>query len=205
MTALFTSFGRIISDATVSIPGAGLGLHLSRELAAMAMFPRVYHWGTVILPRTAFGLPDDPAVMGRLARPVHAAPDEHRGAATSGLHILMVEDDVAVASMYALRLRRDGHDVTTIHDGKSGLEHAIHGAYDLVFLDINLPRLDGISLLQQMRATELGSARPVVILSNYCEPPLLVRGQELGVRRYLVKSEVTPAQLAANVHDWSRN
>jgi CheY-like chemotaxis protein len=166
---------------------------------SVAMFPGVYHWGTLVLPRTGASA----GGSANLAMPVLAPDDMPVGGKPKGLRILMVEDDIALANMYALRLRRDGHDVTTVHDGESGLEHAIYGDYDLVFLDIGLPRLDGISLLQQMRATEKGSARPVVILSNYSEPPLLVRGEELGVRRYLVKSEVTPAQIAASVRDWS--
>ncbi|MEA2683861.1 MAG: hypothetical protein QOK05_2189 [Chloroflexota bacterium] len=173
---------------------------MARRLrTATAMFPGVYHWGTLVLPRGGISL-GRPATLGM---PALAPDDRVGGGQAKGLRILMVEDDIALANMYALRLRRDGHDVTTVHDGESGLEHAIYGDYDLVFLDINLPRLDGISLLQQMRATEKGSDRPVVILSNYSEPPLLIRGEELGVRRYLVKSEVTPAQIAASVHDWS--
>ena len=117
----------------------------------------------------------------------------------------MVEDDVALAGMYAMRLRRDGHAVTTVHDGEAGLREAVEGHYDLVFLDINLPRLDGITLLRQMRENERSAGRPVVILSNYNEPPLVARGEELGVRSYLVKSEVSPSQIAASVRRWAEN
>jgi DNA-binding response OmpR family regulator len=134
------------------------------------------------------------------------APDEKRGGGGDvPLRILMVEDDVALAMMYATRFRRDGHQVTTVHDGEEGLKQALGGDFDLVFLDIGLPKLDGISVLQQMRASETAAQRPVVILSNYNEPPLMARGKELGVRHYLVKSEVSPAQLAANLREWADN
>lgn len=109
---------------------------------------------------------------------------------------------MALATMYATRFRRDGHEVTTVHDGEEGLKHAVGGDYDLVFLDIGLPKLDGLTVLQRMRQSAVAAARPVVILSNYDEPPLIARGKELGVRRYLVKSETSPAQLAAGLRDW---
>jgi CheY-like chemotaxis protein len=165
------------------------------------VLPGVFDWGTLVLPITA----PLPTTVWSIRMPAFA-PDGERGAdSRSPRRILMVEDDVALATMYALRLRRDGHDVTVVHDGESGLEHAIYGDYDLVFLDINLPRLDGISILHKMRETEQGATRPVVILSNYSEPPLILRGEQLGVRRYLVKSEVTPAQISASIQDWVSN
>jgi len=119
------------------------------------------------------------------------------------LRILMVEDDVALATMYAMRFHRDGHEVTTVHDGEAGLAEAVDGDYDLVFLDISLPRMDGITVLQRMRQSEKGAHRPVVILSNYSEPPLMARGAELGVRRYLVKSETSPTQIADSLRGWA--
>jgi two-component system OmpR family response regulator len=118
------------------------------------------------------------------------------------LNILMVEDDVALATMYAVRLRRDGHQVTTVHDGEAGLAEATGGDYDIVFLDIGLPRMDGLTVLQRMREHEAAADRPVVILSNYSEPPLIDQGRKLGVRRYLVKSEVSPAQIAGSLRGW---
>lgn len=123
--------------------------------------------------------------------------------ATTALRILMVEDDVALATMYAMRFRRDGHDVITVHDGESGLAEAVNGNYDLVFLDISLPGMDGITLLQHMRQSEKAADRPVVILSNYSEPPLMARGTALGVREYLVKSETSPTQVLPNLRRWA--
>ena len=151
-------------------------------------------WGWALLAGTG-GQPN-------AFRPTWGTSDDTGGDGERSLRILMVEDDVALAQMYAMRFRRDGHRVTTVHDGEAGLKEALEGDYDLVMLDISLPRLDGISLLQQMRQHESGAERPVVILSNYSEPPLIARGQELGVRRYLVKSEVSPSEIAANLRGW---
>jgi len=138
-----------------------------------------------------------------LRRITWAAEAEGGGGPGRPLRILMVEDDVALAAMYAMRFRKDGHEVTTVHDGESGLVEATEGDYDLVFLDISLPRMDGISVLQNMRQSGKAADRPVVILSNYNEPPLIARGQELGVRRYLVKSETSPTQIASSLRSWA--
>ena len=135
---------------------------------------------------------------------VNRAPGESGGdAPPRPLRILMVEDDLALAQMYATRLRHDGHQVAVVHDGEAGLAEAVNGDYDLVFLDISLPRMDGITILQRMRQSAQAAQRPVVILSNYSEPPLIARGEELGVRRYLVKSETSPTEIAANLHGWA--
>ena len=132
-----------------------------------------------------------------------AVEAEGGGGPDRPLRILMVEDDIALATMYAMRFRKDGHEVTTVHDGESGLAEATGGDYDLVFLDISLPRMDGISVLQNMRQSGKAADRPVVILSNYSEPPLIARGQELGVRSYLVKSETSPTQIASSLRSWA--
>ena len=165
--------------------------------------PGIHHWGTVVLPLGTIAAPPGGMFAAFPSMRVRRAMDgDGGGESPRPLRILMVEDDVALANMYAMRLRRDGHEVTTVHDGESGLAEAVDGAYDLVFLDISLPRMDGLTVLQQMRQSETAAACPVVILSNYSEPPLMARGQELGVRRYLVKSETSPTQIAASLRGW---
>ncbi|GAC1329583.1 MAG: hypothetical protein NVSMB17_06070 [Candidatus Dormibacteria bacterium] len=136
---------------------------------------------------------------------VWLADGQGAGGSERPLRILMVEDDPEMAAMYALRFRRDGHQVTIAGDGESGLSEALGGNYDLVFLDISLPRVDGITVLQRLRESVTAAQLPVVILSNYSEPPLIARGEELGVRRYLVKSETSPTQVAASLRGWAAN
>ena len=175
---------------------------MTRPVAEVRV-PGVYHWGTVVLPHGTLSALAGGMFAGLPAMRVNRAPDDEGGGdAHRPLRILMVEDDVALANMYAMRFRRDGHEVTTVHDGESGLAEAVDGGYDLVFLDISLPKMDGITVLQRIRQSEKAADCPVVILSNYSEPPLIARGQELGVRRYLVKSETSPTQIAASLRGW---
>jgi CheY-like chemotaxis protein len=116
---------------------------------------------------------------------------------TARLHILLVEDDPAVAGMYRLKLEMEGYRVTVARDGEAGLQVAREQKPALIFLDIRLPRMDGMSVLEAMRGDDRTRHIPVLILSNYGEPPLIERGLALGAREYLLKSETTPTGAAA--------
>jgi CheY-like chemotaxis protein len=119
------------------------------------------------------------------------------------LHILLVEDDPAVAGMYKLKLELDGYRVTIAGDGEEGLRVAREQRPQLIFLDIRLPKLDGMSVLEAMRGDDRTRHIPVLILSNYGEPPLIERGLGLGAREYLLKSETTPSAVAARARSYT--
>jgi CheY-like chemotaxis protein len=118
--------------------------------------------------------------------------------------VLFVEDDPAFADMYRLKLEMDGYTVQLARDGQEALDTLQHEALpDLVFLDIRLPRLDGIALLKRLRGTRRTEQLPVVILSNYGEEDLIRQGLQLGALEYLIKANVTPAELSQGVEKWS--
>jgi CheY-like chemotaxis protein len=125
--------------------------------------------------------------------------------AVASLHILLVEDDPAVAGMYKLKLEMDGYRVTIAGDGEEGLRVAREQRPQLIFLDIRLPKLDGLSVLEAMRGDDRTRHIPVLILSNYGEPPLIERGLGLGAREYLLKSETTPSAVSARVRSYTDN
>ena len=116
--------------------------------------------------------------------------------------VLFIEDDAAVAEMYRLKLELDGYTVTIAPDGEQGLKLARETPPDIVFLDIRLPRMDGFSVLEALRA-DAGLRRiPVIILSNYGEAELVERGLKLGALDYLIKAETTPSSLSRGVGKW---
>jgi CheY-like chemotaxis protein len=118
--------------------------------------------------------------------------------------VLFVEDDPAFADMYRLKLEMDGYTVQVARDGEQALALLQSEALpDLVFLDIRLPKLDGIALLQRLRDNEATKTLPVVILSNYGEDDLIRQGLQLGALEYLIKANITPAQLSQGVEKWS--
>ena len=118
------------------------------------------------------------------------------------VRVLFVEDDPSVAQMYKLKLELDGYQVTVASDGEQALEMATSNPPDIVFLDIRLPKMDGLAVLEKLRETENTQQVPVVILSNYSERELVERGLKLGALEYLIKSQTTPAKLAGGVESW---
>ena len=120
------------------------------------------------------------------------------------VRVLFVEDDLSVAQMYRLRLELDGYTVDIAADGPAALEKA-RSLPDIIFLDIRLPKLDGISVLEKLRAEPLTAGIPVVILSNWNEKELVQRGIQLGALDHLVKSQTTPTKLSRRLQDWLKS
>jgi DNA-binding response OmpR family regulator len=121
------------------------------------------------------------------------------------IRVLFVEDDPTVAQMYRLKLELDGYQVIMAKDGEEGLRLANEVDPDIVFLDIRLPKVDGFSVLEGLRARDRTRNVPVVILSNYGEQELVERGLRLGALEYLIKSQTTPANLSRGVEGWLRD
>ena len=68
------------------------------------------------------------------------------------MHILVIEDEAQLCSSIAEGLRLDGYEVDTCMDGNEGLDLCLTEPFDLILLDLNLPGMDGLSILQQLRA-----------------------------------------------------
>lgn len=98
--------------------------------------------------------------------------------------ILIIEDELNIARMIQLELNREGYDCDCMHDGESGLSAALTGGYDLILLDLMLPKLDGLSVLSALRER---SSAPVVILTAKGDLDDRVRGLDLGADDYLCK------------------
>ena len=121
---------------------------------------------------------------------------------SEGLRLLLVDDDVDVATMYAMQLVAVGFNVTRAHSGAEAIARATSDAPDLIYLDLGLPEMHGFVVLERLRASPMTAAIPVVILPNYSEPELVERGRELGAHDYLIKAHTPPAVLAEATRKW---
>ncbi|WZH53136.1 MAG: response regulator transcription factor [Nocardioides alkalitolerans] len=99
--------------------------------------------------------------------------------------ILIVEDESRIASFVAKGLRADGHSVTVVGDGVDGLDHALSGTFDLMVLDIGLPRMDGFEVLDQLRSQ--GSRMPVIVLTARDSATDTVSALDGGADDYMPK------------------
>ena len=99
--------------------------------------------------------------------------------------ILIVEDEVRIASFVAKGLKAEGFTTSTVGDGVSGLDLALSGDFDLVVLDINLPGKNGYEVLSEMRAS--GSNVPVIVLTARDSVNDTVSSLEGGADDYMAK------------------
>ncbi|MBI5292434.1 MAG: response regulator transcription factor [Chloroflexi bacterium] len=98
--------------------------------------------------------------------------------------ILIVEDEAVVRDMLALNLQAEGYDVSTAEDGEAGLAASRAAAFDLVVLDVMLPRLDGLSLCRLIRKS---SPAPILMLTARGTEVDKIIGLESGADDYIVK------------------
>jgi DNA-binding response OmpR family regulator len=101
------------------------------------------------------------------------------------MRILLIEDDKTVSGFIRKAMKESGHQCDACADGEEGRSLAIRGQYDLVILDLMLPRRDGLEIPKAVRAA--GILSPVLILSARGLVDDKVRGLELGADDYLSK------------------
>ena len=101
------------------------------------------------------------------------------------MRLLVVEDEKKVASFIKKGLQEEGYAVDLASDGKTGLTMGLDGVHDLIILDINLPRMDGLSVLQELRKRKVTT--PVLLLTVRAAIEDKVIGLDTGADDYLTK------------------
>lgn len=108
--------------------------------------------------------------------------------------ILLVEDEEKIARMLEMELTYEGYEVSKAFDGRTGLELALTGEYDLMLLDIMLPNLSGMEALRRLRKETLGL--PVILLTARDNVTDKVSGLDSGADDYITKPFVIEELLA---------
>lgn len=117
------------------------------------------------------------------------------------MRVLVVEDEVRLASTLQDLLELNGYTADICHDGETGLDNALSGIYDVVVLDVMLPRMDGFTVVQRLRAA--GNSTPVLLLTARSEVSDKVTGLDRGADYYLTKP-FEPQELLACVRALTR-
>jgi len=113
-----------------------------------------------------------------------------------GKRILFVDDDLYIREVYQEVLASEGYTVDTAINGEEGLKKLQIGGYDLVLLDVMMPTLDGIGVLEELQKHPPQQKNgPIVLLTNLGFDPLVKTAKDKGVTSYLVKAEITPRDL----------
>ena len=117
------------------------------------------------------------------------------------MRVLVIEDEVRLAATLQDLLELNGYTADVRHGGEAGLDEALTGIYDVIILDVMLPRMDGFTVLQRLRAS--GSAVPVLMLTARSELSDRVEGLDRGADYYLT-TPFEPRELMACVRALTR-
>ncbi|HMQ95718.1 MAG TPA: response regulator [Candidatus Saccharibacteria bacterium] len=113
--------------------------------------------------------------------------------------IAIIEDDPTISQMYRMKFEADGFDVRMADDGERGVALVESFRPDIILLDIQMPRMNGVEALTEIRKYEWGKNLPVLILTNLGEEEAPNELKELGVIQYIVKADLTPKQVVEKV------
>lgn len=101
--------------------------------------------------------------------------------------ILTVDDSASIRQMVSYTLQDAGYSVTEAVDGQDGLDKARAGRFDLVFTDQNMPRMDGLTLIMQLRGFPQYASVPILMLTTESSAAMKAQGRAAGATGWLVK------------------
>jgi CheY-like chemotaxis protein len=113
--------------------------------------------------------------------------------------VFWVEDDKLIGNILGKKLTLSGFDLLLAKTGDEALERLKHVVPDIIVIDILLPGMNGLDLLQKIRSDALLKNVPIMVLSNLSKPSDIERAKILGAQRFLVKAAVSLDQIVSEV------
>ena len=101
------------------------------------------------------------------------------------MRILIVEDEYSLSDAVTAILKKEQYFVDAVYDGRDGLDYAMSGIYDLILLDIMLPKMNGLDVLREIRKNNIST--PVMLLTARTEIDDKIKGLDCGADDYLTK------------------
>ena len=119
--------------------------------------------------------------------------------------ILLVEDDELVSELYHIFFTSKGCEVVKAMDGLDGLEKLQSVIPDIILLDLMMPRMNGVEMLEKVKSTDSYSHIPVFILSNLSDPKIVDVCYKKGAIEFLVKSQLVPQLIFEKVDGYLKS
>jgi CheY-like chemotaxis protein len=117
----------------------------------------------------------------------------------SDTRILLIEDDKFLRRACEVGLKKRGFVVITANDGEEGLQKAQEESFDLILMDMLMPKLSGLEALEALKKDDRTRPIPVVILSNSSLDTDMQRAMELGAAGYMIKASLSLQELGDHV------
>ena len=115
--------------------------------------------------------------------------------------ILIIEDERLLLDMYESYFEKAGYEVFTAKNGRLGVEIAKTEKPDLIVTDIVMPDMDGYDVIQKIRGDITTKKIPILVFSNLGQKEEIKKGIELGADDYVIKTDLTPAELLAKIEE----
>jgi CheY-like chemotaxis protein len=120
--------------------------------------------------------------------------------------ILIAEDDFFIRDIYSKVFSLSGYDVQVAVDGIDALDKIKAQQYDMILLDIMMPRMTGIDVLRNVRALSTPSkSAPIFIITNLGQQNVIEEAFKLGMDGYILKSQVSPQQIVDEINNFFIN
>jgi two-component system response regulator ResD len=116
--------------------------------------------------------------------------------------VFVIEDEQYLRDLYVQLLTQEGYEVSQAADGEEALKKIYAEEYDLILLDIILPKVDGLHILENVSLTKKTLLKRVVLLTNLSQEIVMAQALQYGVRGYMVKSDLTPLQVLNEVKNY---
>lgn len=117
--------------------------------------------------------------------------------------ILIVEDDQFLREFYQELLQTEGYTIDLAANGEVALQKITQGGYNLVMLDIMLPKKDGLQILKDLKINPPQTANgPIVVLTNLGQDSIIKQAFDFGAAGYIVKSAMNPDQILDEIKNY---
>jgi two-component system CheB/CheR fusion protein len=200
-STIFEPFSQSSASTTRLYGGTGLGLTLSRQLARLLggdvkLMHSTPDIGSVFEITVDFGAPAVQLEVDRISKDKSKRTLQEK---LKGLRILLVEDSPDISFLVSQILNSSGTIVTTAADGELGLKAALTQSFDLILMDINLPKMDGKTVTRRIR--ESNTKIPIIALTAHATKEESLECIEAGMNQYCTKP-ISSAELLKVVAFW---
>ncbi|PIZ96308.1 MAG: response regulator [Candidatus Magasanikbacteria bacterium CG_4_10_14_0_2_um_filter_33_14] len=115
--------------------------------------------------------------------------------------VLLVEDDTFLGNIYKTKFELEKFKIVVATDGQEGLEMAKKKKPDIILLDVLMPKMDGFTVLENLKKDKNLAQIPVILLTNLGQKDDVEKGLELGAVDYLIKAHFKPSETVDKVKD----
>ena len=115
--------------------------------------------------------------------------------------VLIIEDDSYISDMYRIKFESENFETIVANNGIEGIKFLEKVVPDIILLDVVMPKVDGFSVLKEIKKNPKLNKIPVVLLTNLSQKENVERGFELGASSYIIKAHFTPSEVVEKIKE----